>query len=237
MTKATTQKKYSCIFFDLDHTLWDYEANSNETLRDLYQQHHLQLKGVDDCEKFTNEFQTVNIELWDLYDKGAITSDVIRNERFKRVLSAFDLRDEKLSSDLSHNYLALCPTKGHLMPYALDVVKYLSMHYRLSVITNGFDEIQHIKMKSTNLLPYFDHVVTSQQAGCRKPSCDIFKFALNCNDIKHHEAIMIGDNLFADIGGACNAYIDAVFFNPLKHTHDGHSAYEIHCLSELRSIL
>jgi YjjG family noncanonical pyrimidine nucleotidase len=230
-------KKYTCIFFDLDHTLWDYETNSRETLVELYRQYDLGAKGIDACEDFTAQFKIVNTRLWDLYDNGTITNEVIRNERFKQVLAPFDIVDQKLCDDLAHDYITQCPKKGNVMPYAVEVLDYLSTSYRLTVITNGFEEIQHTKLDSSKLKLYFDHVITSQKAGCRKPSCEIFNFALDCNSIRHHEALMVGDNLITDIGGACNAYIDAVFFNPEKIVHTGHSAYEINCLSELRRIL
>lgn len=234
---GTITRKYSCIFFDLDHTLWDYEANSEETLIELYLQYNLQAKGVDTCEGFADQFKIVNTQLWDLFDRGLVTGDIIRSQRFKQILQKFHIHDDHLCEDLSHDYLTECPKKGNLIPYAIEVLDYLSPNYNLSVITNGFEEIQNMKLQSSNLLPYFDHVITSQRAGCRKPSCEIFNFALNCNGIKNHQALMIGDNLMTDIGGACNAYIDAVFFNPDKNVHDASSAYEIHCLSELRAIL
>ena len=98
------------------------------------------------------------------------------------------------------------------MPYALEVLDYLSARYKLSVITNGFEEIQHVKMTSSNILKYFDHVITSQKAGHRKPSPEIFECALRYNDIKCHQAIMIGDNLVADVGGARAASIGC-FYN------------------------
>ena len=238
MTRSdTSSKKYSCIFFDLDHTLWDYETNSRETLVELYNVYGLMAKGVSSCDDFTSTFSVVNNKLWDLYDRGLANSEVIRKERFKQILQAFNIREDKLCDDLSVDYLDLCPRKGHLMPHAIEVLDYLSVHYKLSVITNGFDEIQNMKMQSTNLLPYFDHIVTSQRAGSRKPSCEIFNFALACNGIKHHQAIMVGDNLITDIGGACNAYIDAVFYNPEKIANDGSYAHEIQSLAELREIL
>ncbi len=236
-TNGSSTKKYNCIFFDLDHTLWDYETNSRETLEELYLQYNLQAKGIDTCDQFTTHFTIVNTRLWELLDKGAITSDVIRKQRFKQILENFSIRNEKLCEDLSHDYITESPKKGKLMPYALEVLDYLSDHYELSVITNGFDEIQHTKLQSSNLVAYFDHIITSQRAGSRKPSCEIFNFALSCHGIKNHQAIMVGDNLVTDIGGACSAYIDAVFFNPEKITHDGHSAFEISCLSELKRFL
>jgi YjjG family noncanonical pyrimidine nucleotidase len=234
---GTSSKKYACIFFDLDHTLWDYETNSSETLVELYEQHGLEAKGVSSPADFTAQFRIVNTRLWELFDTGVITSEVIRNERFKQVLAPFGISDQKLCDDLAYDYITQCPKKGHVMPYAVEILNYLSASYKLSVITNGFEEIQQMKLEASKLTPYFDYIITSQNAGCRKPSCDIFNFALSCNSIKHHQALMVGDNLITDIGGACNAYIDAVFFNPEKITHTGHSAYEIHCLSELRRFL
>lgn len=237
MTNSSNTQRYSCIFFDLDHTLWDYEENSRQTLAELYDQYHLRAKGVDSAELFATQFRIVNTKLWDLFDRSIITSEIIRQERFKQILAHFGVADEKLCADLSYDYLHECPKKGNLIPHTLDVLNYLAPKYRMSVITNGFEEIQHLKLESSKLLPYFDHIITSQRAGCRKPSCEIFNFALQCHEIKHHQALMVGDNLLTDIGGACNAYIDAVFFNPEKLSHDGHSAHEIHCLSELRTIL
>ena len=235
--ESTPPKKYECVFFDLDHTLWDYEANSVETLVELYEQYDLKSRGIQSCESLSAQFRIVNTTLWDLYDRGSITSDIIRKERFKQILQAFHAYEEKLCKDLSHDYLTQCPKKGNLMPHALEVLDYLSADYRLSVITNGFEEIQHQKLKSSNLTSYFDHIVTSQRAGCRKPSCEIFNFALTSNGIKHHEAIMVGDNLVTDMGGASNAYIDTIFFNPEKNVHDSFIVHEINCLSELRQIL
>ena len=238
MTNTGNKKQnYDCIFFDLDHTLWDYEKNSAETLVELYDQYDLQTKGVTSSDAFTQQFKDVNTKLWVQFDTGAITSDVIRTDRFKLVLEPFGINDKTLCEDLSRDYLTLCPQKSHVMPYAIEILDYLSGQYKLSVITNGFEEIQHLKLKSSNLTHYFDHIITSQKAGSRKPSCEIFNFALNCYSIKNHEALMVGDNLITDIGGACNAYIDAVFYNPEKIEHDGFSAYEINCLSELRRIL
>lgn len=237
MVEPRVMRKYRCIFFDLDHTLWDYEANSRETLIELYKHYDLQTKGIETSESFAAQFRIVNTTLWDLYDRGSITSDIIRKERFKQILQAFHAYEEKLCLDISHDYITQCPQKGHLMPHAIEVLDYLAAHYRLSIITNGFEEIQNLKLRSSNLLHYFDHIITSQRAGCRKPSCEIFNFALSSNSIKHHEAIMIGDNLVTDMGGASNAYIDTVYFNPEKNEHDSFIVHEINCLSELQKIL
>jgi YjjG family noncanonical pyrimidine nucleotidase len=230
-------KKYKCIFFDLDHTLWDYETNSMHTLQELYAQYQLELKGIAAFTDFFRQFRMVNLSLWDLYDSGKITSDVIRHERFKQILEAFGAYEEKLSEDLSRDYLSVCPTKCNLMPGAVETLEYLSGQYSLTVVTNGFEEIQNIKLTSGKLHRYFDHVITSQKAGHRKPAREIFDYALKMNGASHYETIMIGDNLVTDIGGARNASIDTVLFNPEQVAHDAEVHYEINDLNELRGIL
>lgn len=231
------KKNYTCVFFDLDHTLWDYETNSRETLHDLYHARDLAGKGVWSFDRFFEAFRTVNNELWDLYDAGHIDSHVIRNERFVRILAAFSIKDAWLSEEISRAYLSTCPTRGNLMPHAIDVLNYLKEKYVLTIITNGFEEIQALKVSSSKLTPYFNHIVTSQKAGARKPARSIFDYALQLNAAGCHQAIMIGDNPVTDIGGARAASIDAVFFNPENRVHDHGANYEIASLAELRQIL
>jgi len=230
-------KKYCTVFFDLDHTLWDYESNSCATLAELYDVHDLKRRGVNEVQAFQDQFRLVNNELWDLFDTGKIASDVIRKERFKRILAHFAIVDEKLDRDLSAEYLDLCPRKAQLMPYAIEMLDYLSDRYRLTVITNGFDEIQHLKLAAGNITRYFDHIVTSQKAGHRKPARGIFDYALLQSNTACHEAIMIGDNLITDIGGARGAQIDTVFFNSEQREHEEIIDFEINSLIALKHFL
>lgn len=230
-------KPYKVIFFDLDHTLWDYEVNSCETLQELFDAHGLNAKGVCDCETFQQQFRIVNTDLWEKYDTGKITSDVIRKERFKRILGHFDIEDQELCEKLSEEYLFSCPKKSALIPFAEETLNYLADHYDMTVVTNGFEEIQNLKLTAGNLHRYFDHIITSQKAGARKPAKEIFEFAMRENNVRHHEVVMIGDNLITDIGGALNASIDTIYFNPEKIRHDVNVKYEISCLSELQNIL
>jgi putative hydrolase of the HAD superfamily len=230
-------RPYKCIFFDLDHTLWDYETNSCNTLRELYASFGLQGLGLIDCNSFEQQFKRVNLQLWDLYDRGLIGSEVIREQRFKQILEHFSITDDKLIADLSVAYMDSCPKKGTLLPHALETLHYLSERYSMTVVTNGFEEIQHIKMTAGNLHHFFAHIVTSQKAGCKKPSRGIFDYALKANNVLPNEAIMIGDNLVTDIGGALNASIDSVFFNPERIAHEVTVKHEITSLAELQNIL
>jgi len=229
--------KYKCIFFDLDHTLWDYETNSRETLEELFETYALAARGVPDCHTFACRFSEINNALWDQYDRNEITRDVIRNDRFKKILEPFGAHEQKFSDMLSDEYLRLCPQKSHAMPNAVSTLNYLSQRYKLIIITNGFEEIQHIKLASAKLDHFFEHIITSQKAGCKKPSKGIFQYALDTYNIQPHEAIMVGDNLVADMEGARNAAIDNVFFNPLAIAHTSEVTHEINDLKELCTFL
>ena len=237
MNKPLRKDQYACIFFDLDHTLWDYETNSKETLAELFSAYSLAEKGVSDFESFLREFKRVNAELWVLYDAGKIGSEVIRAERFKQILSVFHAFEEKLCAELSHEYLYTCPKKGNLMPNAISTLEYLSGKYRMSIITNGFEEIQNMKLTAGGLHKYFDHIVTSQQAGFKKPSREIFDYTLARNSAACHQAVMVGDNLVTDIGGARQASIDSIFFNHEQIRHESEIHVEIHNLNELCELL
>jgi len=228
---------YSTIFFDLDHTLWDYDASAHETLQDLYEQYGLRERGIHRFDDFHQQFKVVNRELWHLYDHGKIDSDAIRKERFKQILERLKVFDETLSINLSEDYLHICPRKGYLMPGALEALQYLVKQYSLTVITNGFEDIQRIKMEAASITSYFDHIITSQKAGYKKPAREIFVFALGENRIGSDQAIMIGDNLLTDIAGAKNASIDAIFFNPDKVEHSVTVKHEITHLDELCELL
>ncbi len=236
MKHNSAERNYKCIFFDLDHTLWDYENNAREMLLELHGHYNLRDRGIP-FEDFHQHFRVINLELWDLYDRGLIDNEVIRTQRFTKVLEKFNHADDKLSANLSHEYLNGCPKKCNLIPYAKEVLDYLSQSYSLTVVTNGFEEIQNVKLLSGNITHYFSHVITSQKAGYKKPAREIFEYALAVNNLSCYEAVMIGDNLVTDIGGARNACIDTIYYNPAALSHSANVDHEIRCLSELQRIL
>lgn len=230
-------KSYACILFDLDHTLWDYETNAEETLRDLFARFGMEARGVSSFRFFVETFRRINLELWDRYDRGLIGQDVIRNERFQRVFYETGVDDSRAATAFSASYLKELPMKKHLLPEAREILDYLHLRYPLTVVTNGFDEIQATKIESAGIAHYFKHVITSQRAGSKKPSPGIFQFALDQSGHSAESAIMIGDNLQTDIAGAIEAGIDTVFFNPARQSHHTLVTHEIQSLLELKSIL
>ena len=228
--------KYKCILFDLDHTLWDYEMNSREALSELYIDFELEKNGVEE-EKFLSTFYVINNELWDQYDRGLLHRDVIRNERFHKILLALGVNDYEMSLALSHEYIEISPKKKNLIEGCKETLDYLHPKYPMVIVTNGFDEIQSTKLSSSGIDHYFKGIITSARAGHKKPAKEIFEFALSETNVSPHEAIMIGDNLLTDIAGAVNAKIDTVFFNPNKIQHQTVVSHEIETLRELMNFL
>jgi YjjG family noncanonical pyrimidine nucleotidase len=229
-------KKYKSIFFDLDHTLWDFETNSREALAELHHSYQLERKGIS-LQPFLSAFKKINTGLWHLYDTGKIKQEVIRLQRFHRIFQEFDVEAYELSLQFSIDYVSQSPKKGNLLPHAKEVLEHLHPHYSMHIITNGFSEIQSTKMSSSGIHGYFKSVVTSEKAGHKKPSKEIFDFALQQNNLHPTEVIMIGDNPLTDIGGARNANIDTVFFNPEGVKHETETTHEITSLIELKTLL
>ncbi len=230
-------KRYTCILFDLDHTLWDYETNSEETLKELFVRFNVLEKGVTSFRYFFETFRRVNLDLWDRYDRGLIGQEVIRTERFQRVFHESGVDDLRFSLEFSADYLRELPLKKNLLPQAKEILDYLHPRYPMTVVTNGFDEIQYTKMSSAGIDHYFKHIVTSQRAGNKKPSKQIFEFALAQSGHNTEHAVMIGDNLQTDIAGALAAGIDSIYFNPAKFMHVAKVTHEIQSLDELKQLL
>jgi putative hydrolase of the HAD superfamily len=229
-------KAYKCILFDLDHTLWDYETNSREALSELYIQFELQGRGVGE-EHFLRTFYGVNNELWDLYDRGLLHRDVIRNERFHRILMQHGVNDYPMSLQFSAAYLEQSPQKKNLMEGCIETLDYLAPKYSMVIVTNGFDEIQSTKLRASGIDHYFKDMVTSARAGHKKPAKEIFEFALRENNVDARETVMIGDNLLTDIAGAKNASVDTIFYNPNKTAHQTAVNFEIETLRDLKNLL
>jgi putative hydrolase of the HAD superfamily len=231
------QSKYKHLFFDLDHTLWDFEANAKETLSELYITHALQQKGIDDFNLFFSRYSFHNARLWERYTKGFIKQDELRWKRVWLALLDFKIADENLAKAIAVDFLNGLPNRKNLFPYTIEILEYLvNKNYVLHLITNGFENIQYSKLKHSNLTHYFKEVITSEQAGSLKPNKEIFEFALNAAKATVEESIMIGDNLEADIKGAMSAGLDTIFVNHINETTDVQPTYIIHHLKELEDI-
>ena len=214
---------YKHIFFDLDDTLWDFHANARNSLHVAFDRLGLGrfFPGFDD---FFRIYMKRNNELWDLYGEGQITKDFLQAERFLHPLRQADVpQANTLANSLQQAYMELLPTRTLLVPHAREVLDYLHGRYTLSIVSNGFVEVQYRKIRNSGIAGYFDHIVLSEEAGALKPDKRIFEHALRLNDARPDEALMVGDLYQADIAGAQNASIDQAYFNwrgtPLPPPH------------------
>jgi putative hydrolase of the HAD superfamily len=172
-----------------------------------------------------------------LYRKGLLTKATLRATRFYDTLLRFEVDHPELAAEIDHEYISRSPHKTNLFPHAIEVLGYLSEKYQLHIITNGFSEVQDIKITKSGLQPFFTHRITSETVGVNKPDPVIFRHALKLAGAKRTESIMIGDNLDVDIIGARRVGLDQVYFNPDKKAHGEKVTFEILNLSELKSFL
>jgi len=223
------------LFFDLDHTLWDFNKNSKETLSELFDELSLSTI-IPTFIAFYDKYLEINEELWDLYRQDKITKDVLRSVRFKRAFKCFGVENEELANELGDKYIQRCPLKGNLFADCHSVLENLQSKYILHIITNGFEEVQAVKMSSSNLDDYFTKIITSEGAGVRKPNPRIFEYAFKTSGAKPSESVMIGDSLEVDCIAAEKMGMQAVFFNPERKSENKKVSYEITHLKELLEI-
>ncbi len=221
------------IFFDLDHTIWDFDRNAQETLLELYDSYKLADLGINSAAHFIKTYTTNNHRLWSEYHLGKISKHTLRDQRFKRTFLDLGLSPDLIPQYFEEEYVNLGPSKKNLFDGAEKVLTYLRNKYTLHIISNGFKEATLTKMSVSNLNPYFKNVVISEDVGVNKPDKAIFEYALNLAQAKKPESIMIGDSIEADIYGAQNFGMKAIFFNPLKAQKPADVAQEIHHLEEL----
>lgn len=233
--------QYKHLFFDLDHTLWDFEANSRQTLEELYQSLNLKEKGIHDFDLFHKNYLAHNDKLWDRYRNGYIKVDELRWKRMWLALLDFKIADERLAREMGTIFLDLLPTRKLLFPYTIEILDYLAeKNYQLHLITNGFEKTQHGKLKSSGLDKYFLKVITSEGSNSLKPHKEIFDYAFRKTGASPAESIMIGDTIEVDILGAVNAGIDQVHVNHLTKevelVNGKAPTYTVYSLKELESI-
>jgi putative hydrolase of the HAD superfamily len=230
-------RKYQHLFFDLDHTLWDFEANSRQTLAEIYDILQLKAKGVNDFDLFHKNYLLHNDRLWERYRNGLIKVDELRWKRMALTLLDFRIGDEVLSKKMGEIFLDLLPTRTILFPYTKEILGWLAgQQYTLHLITNGFQKTQWSKLKNSGLDDYFKEMITSESANSLKPHKEIFDYALAKTGAAKENSIMLGDSLDVDIQGAMNAGIDQVYVNHLHLEPEIEPTYIVYSLKELENI-
>lgn len=228
-------KKYKHIFFDLDQTLWDFKTNSRKILERLYNKYDL-FNHFESFEEYFKIYHHHNDILWEEYRKGNLKKSLLRWRRFYIPIFEKGYDNKQVAKKMGEEYVEESPKQNTLFPYAIEALEFLYKKYNLYVITNGFKEVQDIKMEVCGLNKYFVRVFTSEEIGALKPKKEAFEYSLNSVNAKKDESIMIGDDLKSDVGGAKKYGIDQVYFNPDKILHEESPTYEISSLKELLEI-
>lgn len=225
------------IFLDLDRTLWDFETNSHEELINLYHSHHLHQRGISLPEEFIKIYKQINEDCWERYRNNKLSKEKLRGERFYLSLNYFGIDNLNLANKIGEDYVKNSPYRTKVISGTFELLDHLSKNYNLHIITNGFEEVQHIKLKESGLAKYFEQVITSEEAGAKKPAKKVFEFALMKSSARVEESVMVGDDLKTDIEGAIDIGMKSIYFNPNGKVHEYDVWKEVKKLSEIKNIL
>lgn len=228
---------YQHLFFDLDRTLWDYDANSTKALTDIFRLYKLD-QSFTSAEEFLEIYNRHNDLLWEDYRKGMIMKEDLRTKRFALTLQERDISDPALCGKIGEHYMDITPRLNILAPNTIETLEYLKeRQYRMYILTNGFLSTQQKKMAHSRLDNYFSRIFSSEELGINKPNAKIFHWAVSAVHGKKKECLMIGDDLEVDIIGAKNYGIDTVWYNPAGLKSEYNPTYTISDMYDLQKIL
>ena len=228
---------YRHIFFDLDRTLWDFDAAAEVAFEKIYDQYHLKDLGIPSAHEFHLVYHPLNEKLWELYRANQITKDELNHTRFMKPLEHYGIHDDELADRLSEDYVYWSPRIVRLVPGTMELLDYLKPKYHLHLITNGFQEVQHTKLSGSGMEPYFETLTVSEEVGVKKPNPEIFEYAMRKAGTTPEESLMIGDEMDVDIDGARAAGMDQILFNPSGEKVQGECTYEVRQLSDIIRLL
>jgi YjjG family noncanonical pyrimidine nucleotidase len=222
------------IFFDLDHTLWDFEKNSALAFEKIFNELNIEI----DNQQFMAVYNPINVAYWKLYERNEIDQESLRVNRLKDAFEAinFPITLEGINT-ISHLFIEYLTSNNNLIDGTIETLEYLKVNYKLHIITNGFSFVQEVKLQKSNLADYFITVTNSELAGHKKPHGNIFQHALTLANASKNQSIMVGDSIEADVLGAMNFGMKAVYFNPANEMVSQDSIIQIQKLTQLKNIL
>ena len=229
--------KYKHLFFDLDHTLWDFDTASERTWHTLYAQYNLSSQGIGSFDDFFKAYTVHNDRMWERFRAGFMKREELRWKRVWHTLIDFKVYNTALAHELGAAYLDLLPTQAVLMPSAKEVLEHCKGRYNMHLITNGFEVTQRLKLRHAGIDSYFSEIITSEQSNSMKPHPEIFHYALRAAGAECPDCLMIGDALDIDVLGAMRVGMDCVYYNPQRKPHKVKPTYEVAHLEELMLIV
>ena len=228
---------YRNLFIDLDDTVYDFSAASRESFLETYEQLHYE-RYFDTFEHYMSIYEPYNLELWRIYGEGKITKEELNRRRYNHPLETVGVNDPQLAATFCREALGRIPTKGHLVPGAIELLEYLCPKYNMYILSNGFKELQSRKMQTAGIANYFDALILSEDIGVNKPDSRIYEHAMHRTSSRPEDSLMIGDMFDTDIVGAANFGIDSIYYNPKgKAGHPFAPTYEVRHLLEIKEIL
>ena len=236
---TSPRNRYTSLFFDLDDTLWDTAHNNKACLEEIYHAYNFD-RHYPSFEDFFDLYMPYNEKLWKAYRDNLVDRQTLIVERLLYVLRPMGIDDQAYALQINRDFLERTAGKTKTIDGAKDLLEYLHNRYRLFILSNGFREIQFLKMKNAGLADFFERFILSEDVSVRKPDKKIFEVALKNTNSRRATSLMIGDSWEADIVGAQNARIDHIWFNPHKIAPDSASSpptFEVHSLSEIKAIL
>lgn len=234
---VTTMTKYRNLFIDLDDTVYDFSTASRESFLETYEQLHYE-RYFDSFEHYMSIYTPHNLELWRIYGEGKITKDELNRRRYSHPLEVVGVSDPQLAATFCREALGRIPTKGNLVPGAIELLEYLRPRYNMYILSNGFKELQSRKMQTAGIDKYFDALILSEDIGINKPDSRLYEHAMRTTSSQPQESLMIGDMFETDIVGAANSGIDSIYYNPKsKSGHPFEPTYEVTHLLEIKDIL
>lgn len=224
---------YRHLFFDLDHTLWDYDRNAALALESIYTDFKLAQFGLEPLDRFIEAFRKANLQVWDWFDENRVNQHSLREKRMELVCEEFGIPFSPIPG-FHEAYKNRCSSGTHLMPGCKELLESLKSNgYSLHIITNGFEETQIPKLKNGGILSYFSTIVTSDRANSKKPDPAFFNFALEQAGAKPTQSLVIGDGLRTDVAGAKNLNLPVIWYNPEGKKKEDAGLWEIRHLNEL----
>ena len=220
------------IFFDLDHTLWDFDKNSKLTFQQIFDEQKINVT----IDEFLKVYMPINLKYWRLYREDKIEKEELRYKRLKDSFTELSFNaSDTLIHKISEDYIHYLPNYNHLIEGTIEVLEYLQGNYKLHIITNGFEEVQNLKLEKSGIKKYFDQIITSECVGVKKPNSKIFEYAFEKANALANESIMIGDSYEADVLGALKVSMLAIYFSLEKKQEQG--VLVISSLTELKQYL
>ena len=230
-------QRYKNLFIDLDDTIYDFSGASRESFRETYDLLHYE-RYFDSFEHYLSLYEPYNLELWRIYGEGKITKEELNRRRYSHPLECVGVNDQQLADTFCCEALGRIPTKGPLMPGAMEVLEYLRPKYNMYILSNGFKELQSRKMRTAGIDGYFDALILSEDIGINKPNRELYEYALEKTGSILSESLMIGDMFDTDIVGAANIGMEQMYYNPKeKKGHAFTPTYEVTHLLQIKEIL